>query len=204
MTKKSLFRLQTFIRDLIIDSIVWPKVLNIPFWDQELYNLEELIFPIEETSKSISEEIPNKISVKAGSLFGPCVVSLNIGKIQVFYARADQVENDWYCVVYLQEQSITSPSCRGSGHDESNSSCSLTQRYKTELRKIELIPNQSEIDGATGISVGCNFDERYEFYWSRNSCSFLEIEVWLHNRFTSDEFLGSASINIGSLAAKKV
>ncbi|KAF0694954.1 Aste57867_14177 [Aphanomyces stellatus] len=78
----SFIRLHTTIHDMIVDNLVWPKVLEVPFWDPALYPVEG----VDDVPLSFQPSPPSSPAVSATvhatddkkSIYGPGVVSLHV------------------------------------------------------------------------------------------------------------------------------
>ncbi|RHY16380.1 hypothetical protein DYB25_000027 [Aphanomyces astaci] len=175
----SFIRLQTFILDMVTTTLVWPKVLDIPFWDPALYpvvGVDDL--PPAPSSPSAASTSHHHAADEKKSVFGPGVVSLHVRKLTVLPPLAPTTSSpssdttttlaaaEVYCIV------------------------TLSQSHKTEIRVVD----------SNGM---CTLDEKYEFYWDAVAAPTLHVEVWQHQRSVPDHAWGTAIIPLGPLAAKR-
>ncbi|RHY35020.1 hypothetical protein DYB32_000500 [Aphanomyces invadans] len=167
-------RLQTFILDIVTNNLVWPKVLDIPFWDPALYPVEGVDdLPL----RSPSTQGPStQTSDEKRSVFGPGVVSLHVRKLTVLSPTTTALPAESIAVLTAAEIYCI---------------VMLGQSHKTEIRVID----------GHGL---CTLDEKYEFYWDSVAAPTLQVEVWQHQRAVPDQALGTATVPLGSLAAKRV
>ncbi|KAF0754093.1 hypothetical protein AaE_005461 [Aphanomyces astaci] len=171
--------LQTFILDMVTTTLVWPKVLDIPFWDPALYpvvGVDDL--PPAPSSPSAASTSHHHAADEKKSVFGPGVVSLHVRKLTVLPPLAPTTSSpssdtttiltaaEVYCIV------------------------TLSQSHKTEIRVVD----------SNGM---CTLDEKYEFYWDAVAAPTLHVEVWQHQRSVPDHAWGTAIIPLGPLAAKR-
>ncbi|OQR92568.1 extended synaptotagmin [Achlya hypogyna] len=177
--------LQTFLRDLIVNNMVWPKVLDMPLWDPELYPTEDVDASVDVaprgsvTASAIDDDAKEKASM---SVFGPGVVSLNLCKLVALVDDAFEL----YCIVSIQD-SVTEPM---SPPKPSHAAVSMPpMTHKTEVRPL-----------IKGIAA---FDEKYEFYWEKPVRPSLHVEIWRHHQSLPDEVLGTAVVDVGALPVKR-
>ncbi|ETV95649.1 hypothetical protein, variant [Aphanomyces invadans] len=165
--------LQTFILDIVTNNLVWPKVLDIPFWDPALYPVEGVDdLPL----RSPSTQGPStQTSDEKRSVFGPGVVSLHVRKLTVLSPTTTALPAESIAVLTAAEIYCI---------------VMLGQSHKTEIRVID----------GHGL---CTLDEKYEFYWDSVAAPTLQVEVWQHQRAVPDQALGTATVPLGSLAAKR-
>ncbi|CAK5161097.1 unnamed protein product [Aphanomyces euteiches] len=67
-------RLQTFIQDMVTNQLVWPRVLEVPFWDPALFPVEG----VEDYPSTAANAASRRGYDEKKSVFGPGVVSLHV------------------------------------------------------------------------------------------------------------------------------
>ncbi|KDO33320.1 hypothetical protein SPRG_02129 [Saprolegnia parasitica CBS 223.65] len=186
--------LQTFLRDLIVNNMVWPKVLDMPFWDPELYPIDTSVAQASTTAADVrspssatstTDDDP-KEKVPATSVFGPGVVSLHVRNLVAMFD--DPV--DLYCIVSLVEAN-TEPTSPIKLHTMLHGTSAPQTTHKTEVRPLEE-PTHT-----------CTFDEKYEFYWAKPTRPNMYLEVWRHHKSLPDEVVCTSIIDVGALAVKR-
>ncbi|OQS06124.1 extended synaptotagmin [Thraustotheca clavata] len=181
--------LQTFIRDMIINNMVWPKVLDIPLWDPTSNFIDTPETPKELLPRNSIDRLGSMTSSfsvddegkQLQSFFGPGVISLNLSKLVALIEESCEV----YCIISLQESDPKSPE-----KTSTLQTVSTPQKtHKTEIRRLEK-------------DTAC-FDEKYEFFWEKTTRPIVQIEVWKHNHALPDEVLGTTTVDLSTLSPKR-